>query len=354
MKNIKNKWPFFSESSDKINLFIHNISGIINSYQNNSHLIPIFINKNSKCWIASLETFDLLYKDAFKRLQFIKPTQVKLIKLILMLRFFPGRLANINRCVFFNHNMMSTTLWPEIQDIDLIISKFSREYPKHPIIFRSLNVVHNKKLIDALINEKCKLLRIREIALFDPQKKLTKKQRQNLKSDRKLLNSGDHQVIKTKFLTDSDIGRLWELYTQIYIEKYPGSLNPKYTLSFFTSILDDPRYEIFLLKKEGKIDAFALIEQEGSLIQCPCLGYDTSLPEQLGLYRKISAVVDHYCIENHLLFNESSGVYKFKQRRGCELTSEYYAIYYKHLSMFKRFFWAVYIYLSNQIPKIGK
>jgi hypothetical protein len=68
------------------------------------------------------------------------------------------------------------------------------------------------------------------------------------------------------------------------------------------------------------------------------LGYDTALPQEMGLYRLLMALLLKTAKERSLMLHLSSGAGAFKRSRGGKATLEYTAIYSEHLSPSKRMF----------------
>ncbi|WP_374016341.1 hypothetical protein ABU162_18735 [Paenibacillus thiaminolyticus] len=60
-------------------------------------------------------------------------------------------------------------------------------------------------------------------------------------------------------------------------------------------------------------------------------GYDTALPQELGLYRMLSAALLELARENGDLLHESSGAAQFKRNRGARADIGYSAVFCDHL-----------------------
>jgi hypothetical protein len=71
----------------------------------------------------------------------------------------------------------------------------------------------------------------------------------------------------------------------------------------------------------------------------PVVGYDTSLPQSLGLYRRLAAVPVLTARECGVPLNLSAGVGRFKRLRGGEAVMEYLAVIDSHLPANRRFPW---------------
>ncbi len=349
LTNIK-QWPFVQHKNNNINHYVKNISGTISGVYNNNDKISVFINTSSTCWITSFSSLNLLLKNSFKNLASVGLLRRCKNSLFLLARNYFEKLAGIEDCVQVNNKMFSTSLWPkQLNDVVAIINEIQSKHAKRPIMFRSLNYQHNKTILDALTSVQCQLMISRKVAHFNPKANHKPKERANLKKDKQLLVDSDYTLCSTKDLTNSEIARIHELYTMLYIEKYNKD-NPQYTTDFFKKVLEDDAFEILYLKK-NTIDAFVIIEHLDGVIQSPCIGYDLTLPPQLGLYRQICSTIFSYSIDNNLLCNFSSGVFDFKKKRGCRSTPEYHVFYYQHLSCVKRMLIRCYLSISNYTTK---
>ena len=79
------------------------------------------------------------------------------------------------------------------------------------------------------------------------------------------------------------------------------------------------------------------------------VGYDTSLPIELGLYRMLAAIVLREAARRAITLNMSSGIADFKRLRGGIAHIEYSAVYYDHLPMRRRIVWRTLATLLDQI-----
>jgi len=70
------------------------------------------------------------------------------------------------------------------------------------------------------------------------------------------------------------------------------------------------------------------------------LGYERSLPQGLGLYRMLFALLTAEAAERELLLNLSAGAGRFKALRGAVPVEEFDAVYDRHLPAPRRVVWA--------------
>ena len=86
----------------------------------------------------------------------------------------------------------------------------------------------------------------------------------------------------------------------------------------------------------------------------PLLGYDTSAPEEAGLYRTLTIMISRVARERGLLLNCSGGVGDFKRKRGAVTHIEYNAVYTRHLPWWRRVPWNVAKFVGDRLLKILK
>ncbi|MNC45382.1 hypothetical protein D3C75_943410 [compost metagenome] len=88
----------------------------------------------------------------------------------------------------------------------------------------------------------------------------------------------------------------------------------------------------------------------------PLFGYDTSLPQSLGLYRMLSAVLIDLAGSRGQLLHESSGVGQFKRNRGAVAATELSAVFDQGTSRLNRCSWSFLGWLLRRvgIPLIQK
>ena len=63
----------------------------------------------------------------------------------------------------------------------------------------------------------------------------------------------------------------------------------------------------------------------------PVVGYNTTLPQSLGLYRLLMATVFEEAMRTNLVVNLSAGAAQFKRQRGGRAEIEYSAVLVRHL-----------------------
>lgn len=121
----------------------------------------------------------------------------------------------------------------------------------------------------------------------------------------------------------------------MYLEKYSWH-NPQFTDNFLREALNNGILELHGFRRDGRLDAVLGFYVRDGVMTTPLFGYDTSLSQELGLYRMLSARLIEIACERMLLLHESSGAAQFKRNRGAEAEIEYTAVQVRHLSLRRR------------------
>jgi hypothetical protein len=181
----------------------------------------------------------------------------------------------------------------------------------------------------------------RQVYLFDARKgpDSTFLQRHNSKMDGKLLSKMPYRVIHGDELLDSDYPRLEELYNLLYLGKY-SRLNPQFTADWLRCGQRDGWLELRALSTdERRIDGVVGWFSNEKILTAPVVGYDTSLPQNLGLYRLITQMCLQEAVKRRCMLNFSSGAAHFKRMRGGQPEIEYSMVFVDHLSKKRRRAW---------------
>lgn len=250
--------------------------------------------------------------------------------------------VQINRVVIVNNWMFSTNLHPELtyEQLKRITDKLIEHFPTHTILFRSVTDHHPQHLYHHLL--RCQYLPVpsREVFYYDPNRfsSLPKKKRWKIRRDWRRLEQSDYSIISKEQLREQDFERLVHLYHSLYIQKY-SRYNVQYRPAFFQLMLNDPQFYIKALVKDQQIDGFIGFFIDHDVIATPILGYDTSLPLELGLYRMLFGQTLKEAHERNLLLHKSAGVPQFKEERGAYSRIEYHMVYTQHLPAANQHTW---------------
>ncbi|QUL58182.1 GNAT family N-acetyltransferase [Paenibacillus tritici] len=266
------------------------------------------------------------------------------------------RQARFNRVIQVNNWLLSTNLYPALsaEQLTEILDYLRHTYPGYTLMYRSLSRETSGEFIDRLQAYGCKLVPSRQIYLLQPDTSGSKA-RWLVKRDRSLLAKHGYTEVSPEEITPEDIPRIVELYRLLYIDKYSAH-NPQFTEAFIALALERRTLKVHGLRREGRLDAvLGFYEREGAMT-APLFGYDTGLPQSLGLYRMLSAVLIGLAASRELLLHESSGVGQFKRNRGAAGATEYSAVYDRGTSLLNRCGWSLLELLLRRIgmPLIQK
>ncbi len=273
--------------------------------------------------------------------------------LILIPSYWLLRLARINRAVFVNNFLFSTNLYPKEGFSDETIREWTRHlmerYPEHVIFWRSLTDFSHQSLLDRFKSHGYGLIPSRQIYVLDS-KKSPYLNRRDVIRDRALLNKTSLIQVQNDEIQESDYARIAELYRQLYVEKH-SVYNPQYTPEFMRSGHQAGVLQFFGLRNEhGELEAVVGYWERDDVFATPILGYNTAIPQKVGLYRMLSAHMASEAVRREKPLHYSSGASDFKRSRGALDFIEYSAVRYSHLkSPFRKFVWRLLERSANAI-----
>ncbi|CAG7641982.1 hypothetical protein PAESOLCIP111_04290 [Paenibacillus solanacearum] len=339
-----------------INTFIANIRTKLYVVQAGEHVIPVTVNDEEydNSYVCSPYTHYVSY--AKQELYLIQSRAARCV-LSALLTIMGGlfKASRFNRTVHVNNWMVSTNLYPPCTPAQMKrVAKLARErFPGHAIVLRSLTESTHRGLMDALRQEGYRLVPSRQVYFLHPSNPaaMNAKARWLMKRDYALLASKQYEVLDHEELHPGDVPRLTELYRLLYLEKYSYD-NPQFTEAFFELALKERllHFRALRSKATGRIDAVLGYFCRNGIMTTPVFGYDTSLPQETGLYRMLSAVLMDTARRNGHLLHESSGAAQFKRNRGAIADIEYSAVYDAHLPWHRRASWA---FLQSVLNRIG-
>ncbi|QJD88037.1 GNAT family N-acetyltransferase [Cohnella herbarum] len=260
--------------------------------------------------------------------------------------------ASFNRIVHVNNWLLSTNLFPALaeEQWEAALDKLLAAFPDHAIAFRSLNPSLNARELDRLGSRKCRLVPSRQIYLLrtDDSNFGNAKSRWLLKRDDALADKHGYEKVDASGMTDEDVPRIAELYRMLYLEKY-SFYNPQFSERLLEEALREGTLELFGYRRNGRLDAVLGFYARNGAMTTPLFGYDTSLPQELGLYRMLSSLLIELARDRGLLLHESSGAAQFKRNRGAVAEIEYTAVHIRHLPLSRRWCWSALEWLLVRI-----
>ncbi|MFZ3000766.1 MAG: hypothetical protein WA071_10555 [Undibacterium umbellatum] len=242
--------------------------------------------------------------------------------------------SKLDQAAIIANHLVSTNLYSDwtASEISKVTDKLLETYPQRPLMMRNICPQVNPELTESLLAKGWQLFPSRMIYLCDPQQASVWKHN-HVKQDARLLDHPVVEVLGHETLQMHDIAVLQQLYRQLFIDKH-SYLNPDFSAAFFELCLETEFLEMHALRWQGKLVGVLGIytHPEQGWLTTPLIGYDTSLPKELGLYRRLMALLLKTAKDKKLKLHYSSGASQFKRARGGIPQLEYTAIYNRHLS----------------------
>lgn len=332
--------------------YVSNVETSVGIIQLGDILLPVTINdaQYESSYVCSPYNACILYS---------KEEMNKIDNKVLI--FFLSRLINIlgglfksiqiNKVVCINNWLLSTNLYPKMSgaDIEKITKFLIRTFPNHAIMFRSLNRHSNSNVLSHMINNEYILAASRQVYIFD-HKLLEYMDRKNTRLDQKLFQTTGYEIVNHNDIQQNDFSRIKQLYDKLYLDKYSRH-NPQFTEEYIAHCHKNNLLTMTGLRyPDGQLDGIIGCFDRNNTTTAPLVGYDTNLPQSLGLYRLLMALIIQRADKEKLILNLSSGASSFKRLRGGQPVIEYSGIYVNHLSLRRRIVWK---FVSEFLNKIG-
>jgi hypothetical protein len=241
---------------------------------------------------------------------------------------------------------LSTVLHAErsVSDWRDVIACARTRYRGMPLIVRSLDAVANPALLESLRAIGMATIPSRLVFHQDPRTEGFWRIR-NVRHDLALSRM---QPLHTRPLRRDDAVLIADLYWRLYGEKH-SRLNPAFSVAFLEHAMALGALHGEGLEYEGRLVAVFLAYAVGDVLTNPVFGYDTSLPQSLGLYRRLSVLTMQYARERGLRLHASSGAPGFKASRGGVPAIEYHAVDLASVRGFQRAAWMSALAIANRI-----
>ena len=263
--------------------------------------------------------------------------------------------AKINQTLSLNNWLVSTNLPPKwsTETIPTLTKDLIERYPLHSFNIRSLNWHNNEDLMTSLKNHGWLLIPARQVYLFD---NIDRQwwTRSHTKRDQKLLQKTSLQKVAPEEHQQKDFVEILQCFNKLFIEKH-SHFNPQFTAAYLYQmhIKGLIKFHSFRDPENHRIVASIGLFTQQEIITTPMVGYDTQLPQELGLYRLLMAVLLKETYESGQMMNLSSGAGSFKRARGGVPTIEYTAFYIDHLSCKRKWLMHIFAKLLNKFgPKV--
>ena len=303
------------------------------------HEYPVILNKDStysSSYVQSPRSTWLRYpyQEALRAMppafQWLAQPLLKLLLCPLSTLLSTSRLEH---AVCPGNYLISTNLYPEWEsgELGLLTEKLCTAYPQKPFMIRNICPDIHPALADELQQKGWLLLPSRLVYLCDPSDPAVWKHN-HIRKDMKLLDDGYTEHLQHEQLQPQDLPALRSLFRQLFIDKY-SCLNPDFSDDFFSFCLETRFLELHALRWQGRYAGVLGLYQhpDSGWITTPLIGYDTSLPKEAGIYRRLMALLLREARNKNLRLHYSSGAGHFKRARGGKPVMEYSAVYGAHL-----------------------
>lgn len=255
------------------------------------------------------------------------------------------KLGQINKVVIVNNWLLPTNLYPHItpQQVERITQFLTNKFPNHLIMWRSINEKLHHNILSTLQKIGYRSILGRKVYMFNSKNKSSFKKR-NIEIDEKLFATGEYEAIT---LTESiNIEQVRSLYLQLYCDKH-SQMNPKFNCHFFSLAIQEKLLHMKVLRKAGDYYGILGYFYRNGVLTTPCIGYNTSVDQKEGLYRRLSCLLLREAKELQMELHGSSGAGSFKTKRGHVPQIEYNLFFCRHLQVHRR----VILWLFNTLSK---
>jgi hypothetical protein len=195
------------------------------------------------------------------------------------------------------------------------------QFPRDTVVVRSLDTRTNSAALAALQSAGLTLVPSRLVYHQDPRVQNLWRLR-NVHHDLRL---HEREPLSVRPLVAADASRSAELYWQLYGAKH-STLNPQFTSEWLAHCIANGALQGEGIEVDGTLAAVYLSYTVADWMTNPIFGYDTSLPQSLGLYRRLSLLTLLRARDRGLAVHASSGAPNFKASRGGVPTIEYHAV----------------------------
>lgn len=337
-----NEIDFFkSLMKNGVPYYIENISGKINILKIDNQLLPILItsgNEHDSYVCSPYGHYVSLGQESLPRIKnkWMKRLAESGLKgLACMIKK-----AAINPAIYVNHSLFSTDLQPNHlpqSHIKSIVHFFKKKFPTHTLIFRSINAKSCPDLKSRLKSCGFQFIATRQVFLTDMENAGLFNTR-IIKSDLKLWNEKNYEIISQEELTEADEQHILKLYHQLSINSH-SALNPKLTEHCLKLLKSHPTFQLKALKINGVIEGAVGYHIKENIVHCSFFGYDKLRENSTLIYRLLSTFLLLEAAKKGKVFHQSAGASFYKTIRRAKKIQEYQAIYTKHLLFKQKLAW---------------
>jgi hypothetical protein len=239
--------------------------------------------------------------------------------------------GGIDRAAVVSNHLVSTNLhpaWPP-DEIAAATLRLAAMFPHRPLLMRNICPAVDPRLAAGLLQAGWRLVPARRIYVADPRESALWKHN-HLKRDVRLLARSDLELLRPEAITAADLPGLQAVFRQLFIAKH-STLNPDYTDAFFAFCRERRFLDLYALRQCGRPVGVLGVYERGGWATTPLIGYDTTLPQEMGIYRRLMALLFREAHQRGCRLHLSSGAGGFKSARGGVAHVEYTAVHARHL-----------------------
>lgn len=255
-------------------------------------------------------------------------------------------LTRIDKVVYVNHALLngSPPLPFDARQLRGLLDLLRGDYPGHALVFSTIVPELSPGLADDLGALGGMAVQSRVVHVLDPGRLLQGRAwasvRHTRRADVALLEDAESRRIEGREVLSGHVERMRELYAQIYLEKHPRDLNPRYETAFFELLLRSPEFAASgWLDDEGNLEAFNIQHASAGMVHWSVCGYDMRAPASRGLFRIVMAHDIQEARRGGHVLNWGAGNGPFKRYRGAEPLFEYDFVFHDHLRADRRLPW---------------
>ncbi len=217
-------------------------------------------------------------------------------------------------------------------------------HPATPRVVRAIDSVTGADTLAHLTSLGYELIPSRLVFHQDPARVAFWSHR-NLRHDRALAARAPLEV---RTLHSPDAPRIADLYWMLYGDRH-STLNPRFSPEWLAHGMAAGVLRGEGIMHHGQLAAAYLSYSIDHVMTNPVFGYDTTLPQAIGLYRRLSLLALESAHQTGHLLHASSGAPAFKATRGGLPAIEYHAVDLHGVSGHQRLAWDITLRIARRI-----
>jgi hypothetical protein len=325
------EWLASGEAAGAV-VWVGNARGAIRPVPFAGGFLPLLLSEDHKdsTYVASLLSGWVRYA-LFEACRQLPPTYCAAVRASALPLTGVLRVVGLHRAAILGNWLVSTNLYPDVGPDDWRQARDAALAwaPDRPLAIRSVCAGVNPALPAQLAGDGWLLVPARQVYLCDPADPATARHN-HVRKDRRLLDAPEFVWLTPDELTGVHLPALRRLFRNVYFDKH-SPLNPDFSDAFFELCLQRRFLELHALRHAGELVGMLAILDRHGWVTTPLIGYDTSLPQELAIYRRLMARLLNNAARRHARLHYSSGAGSFKRVRGGMPHTEYTAIFVRHL-----------------------